>query len=182
MIFRGGNLMKFRWLVVFALGAAVAIPASAQISAYVDLSASKLTGGLATTTTNVLVGPTIGLTAQLGQKAHLKLSGDLRGGFYGGSRRLDELAIGPKVALPIRKYEAYGEFLVGFGRYNNGQNLQASSSTDAQIEINFGLDRAITKRFDWRVFEFGYEQYYGLGGEFNPKTFSTGLVVHLGGR
>jgi hypothetical protein len=148
----------------------------------VDLSASKLTGGLVTTTTNVLVGPTIGVTAELGQKAHLKFSGDLRAGFYGGSMRLDGLAIGPKVALPIRKYVAYTEFLVGFARYNNGQNLPASSSTDSQIEINSGLDRPITKRFDWRIFEFGYEQYYGLGGEFNPKTFSTGIVAHLGGR
>ncbi len=174
--------MKFLWLVVLALGAAVARPASAQISAYVELSASKLTGGLTTTTTNVLVGPTIGVSAQLVEKGHLKFSGDLRAGFYGGSMRLDELAIGPKVALSIRKYEAYGEFLVGFGRYNNGQNLPASSSTDSQIEINIGLDRPITKRFDWRVFEFGYEQYYGQGGEFNPKTFSTGIVAHLGSR
>ena len=174
--------MKLRWLMVLALGIAMVRPASAQISVYVDLSASKLTGGIATTTTNVLVGPTIGVTALLGQKAHLKLSGDLRGGFYGGSMRLDQLAIGPKVALPVRKFEAYTEFLVGFARYNNGQNLQASSSTDSQIEINFGLDRPITKRLDWRVFEFGYEQYYGLGGEFNPKTFSTGVVAHFGER
>jgi hypothetical protein len=122
------------------------------------------------------------MSAQVGQFARLKFSGDLRGGFYGGSMRLDGLAIGPKVALPVRKYEAYGEFLVGFARYNNGLNQPASSSTDAQIELNFGLDRSITKRLDWRVFEFGYEQYYGLGGEFNPKTFSTGIVAHLGGR
>ena len=37
-------------------------------------------------------------------------------------------------------------------------------------------NRQISKRFDWRVFDFGYQQYYGLGGEFKPKTFSTGVV------
>jgi hypothetical protein len=58
----------------------------------------------------------------------------------------------------------------------------SSASTDSLVEINCGLDHRITSRFDWRVFDFGYEQYYGLGGEFNPKTFSTGVVMHLSKR
>jgi len=174
--------MKFRWLLGFALAVGVAGPAFSQVSVYADFSASKLTGGLVNPTTNVLYGPTFGLTAQLGSTAHLKFYGDLRVGDYGGGTRLDEIGIGPKVGLAVRKYEVYGEFLVGFGRYNNGQNAGASSSTDSQIEINFGLDRRLKGRLDWRVFEYGYEQYYGLGGAYNPKTFSTGVVLHLGSR
>ena len=174
--------MRFRGLVVLALAVAMGKAASAQVSAYVDFSASKLTGGLSTTTTNVLYGPTIGISAQVAQKAHLKLSADIRAAFYGDSMKLDQVAIGPKVGLPLKKYEVYTEFLVGFARYNDGLGHSTSAATDAQIEINSGIDRRITQRLDWRVFEFGYEQYYGQGGEFNPKTFSTGVVLHLGAR
>jgi hypothetical protein len=174
--------MKVRWLLGIALVGFSALPASAQISAYANFSASKLTGlvpagGPATT---VLYGPTIGLTGRVAGSGHLRLYGDLRGGFYGGSVRLDEVSLGPKVGLDFKKYETYGEFMLGFARYNNGQNALASSSTDAQIELNFGIDRRVTKRFDWRVFEYSYEQYYGQGGNYNPKTFSTGVVYHFG--
>lgn len=174
--------MKFRWLLLVALGVAAARPASAQISAYVDLSALKLTGGLPTPTTNVLYGPTIGLTGQLGTKAHLKISADLRGGFYGGAQRMDALTVGPKIGLPIHKFEASAEFMVGFARYNDGKGNPASSTTDALTQVNVALDRRITERFDWRVVDYSYSQYYGLGGEYNPKTFSTGVVLHLGTR
>ena len=172
--------MRFRWLMVVALGMAVVKPASSQVSIYAEMSASKLTGGIATQTTTVLYGPTFGVTAQIATKAHLNIYADVRGAFIGGTTRLDGVGIGPKIGLPLKKkYEAYTELIVGFARYNNGQNLPASSSTDSQIQLNSGLDRQITPRFDWRILEFGYEQYYGLGGEYNPKSFSTGVVLHL---
>jgi hypothetical protein len=171
--------MKFGWLLVFVLGAAVAKPASAQVSVYADLSASKLTGGLGTQTTNVLYGPTIGLTARIAGNKHLNLSGDVRTGFYQHSAGLDEVAFGPKVGFAVKKFEPYAEVLVGFGRYNDPNH---AASTDAQMEVNCGLDWKRPGRIDWRVFEYGYQQYYGNGGEFNPKTFSTGLVFHLGKR
>jgi len=170
--------MKFRWLLVFAPGVAVAKPASSQVSVYADFSASKLTGGLVNPTTNVLYGPTIGLTAVLGTKKNLVLSGDLRTGFYGNGARLSQAAVGPKLGLNVRNFQAYTEILVGFGRYNNGTG---AASTDAQTEVNCGLDLRGKGILDWRVFDFGYEQYYGLGGIYNPKTFSTGIVIHLGG-
>ncbi len=171
--------MRFRWLIMCVLGAALVKPAAAQVSAYVDLSASKLTNLVGT---NVLYGPTIGLTAQVANKAHLKLYADIRGEFLGGSNRLDGLALGPKLGLPIKKFEAYAEILVGFARYNDGLGKPASATTDAQTEVNFGLDRRVSQRLDWRVFDYGYTQYYALGGQFNPKTFSTGVVVHIGAR
>jgi hypothetical protein len=174
--------MKLRWLLVFALAVLTGGQASAQVSAYVDFSASKLTG-LGTNgseATNVLYGPTIGLTAHVAGLKRLQFAADLRAGFYGSGQKLDEIALGPKASLGVRKFTVYTEFLVGFGRYNDGLGHSASASTDAQIELNSGIDRRVTKRFDWRVFEYGYEQYYGLGGNYNPKTFSTGLVFHLG--
>lgn len=175
--------MKFRWLAVVALGVvASAVPAVSQVSAYAEFSASKLTGGISTQTTSVLYGPTFGITAQLANKPRLKFYGDVRAGLYGTSQRLDGVAVGPKIGYPIKKFEAYAEALVGFARYNDGLGNKASATTDAQIQFNFGADRRVTERLDWRVFEFGYEQYYALGGVYNPKTFSTGVVVHLGKR
>lgn len=174
--------MKFRWLALLALGVVMAKPAVSQVNAYVEFSASKLTGGLDTTVTSVLYGPTIGLTAQLVNKPKLKVYGDVRAGLYGGKQRLDGIAVGPKVGYPVKKFEAYAEALVGFARYNDGLGNKSSATTDGQIQFNFGADRRVTERLDWRVFEFGYEQYYALGGEFNPKTFSTGVVLHLGKR
>jgi hypothetical protein len=164
---------------MFLVGLALVKPASSQVAVYADFSASKLTGGLTSTTTNFLYGPTIGLTALVGTKKNINLSGDLRTGFYGNGSRLSEISVGPKVGLDVKRFEAYTEILVGFARYNDGAG---NASTDAQTEVNFGLDMQGKGRLDWRVFEFGYEQYYGLGGEFNPKTFSTGVVVHLGKR
>jgi hypothetical protein len=180
IIFARGILMKFRWLLVFALGVAVAKPASSQVSVYTVFSASKLTGGLVNPTTTVLYGPTIGLTADLARKKNLILSGDLRTGYYSYSNgaHLTQAAIGPKLGLDVKNFQAYAEILVGFGRYN-GETIAAS--TDAQTEVNCGLDLRGKGILDWRVFDFGYEQYYGLGGIYNPKTFSTGIVIHLGG-
>jgi hypothetical protein len=168
--------MKFGWLLVFALGAVVAKPAAAQVSVYADFSVSKLTN---LASTNFVFGPTIGLTAHVAGGKRLNLSGDLRTGFYQHSRGLDQVAIGPKVGLGLKKFEAYTEVLVGFARYNDPNN---AASTDAQLEVNSGLDWKRKGPIDWRVFEFGYEQYYGIGGQFNPKTFSTGLVLNLGKR
>jgi hypothetical protein len=182
MICGGDYTMKCTWIFALALGAALASPASAQVSLYADFSVSKLTGGLDTQTTKVLVGPTIGLTAQITQKGPVKLYADLRGSFLGGSNRLDSIAFGPKIGILVRKFELSTEFLVGFARYNDGLGNPGSSSTDSHIQVNTALDRRVSAHFDWRIVEFGYEQYYGLSGEYNPKTFSTGVVFHFNNR
>lgn len=171
--------MKFRWLMVFALGAAVVKPASSQVSVYANMSASKLTND---TDSFVLYGPTIGVTARVVSKPRLSFYGDIRGEFYGSARRMDGVAIGPKVGFPLKKFEPYAELLVGFARYNDGLGTRNSGTTDAHVEANFGVDRQVTPRFDWRIFEFGYQQFYALGGTYNPKTFSTGVVYHVGKR
>jgi len=112
----------------------------------------------------------------------VKLSADLRGSFVGaGGVRLDGVVVGPRVATSVRflKLKPYAEFMVGLARYNNGLNAVARSSTDSEIQVNGGVDRPVAKLFDWRIFEYSYSQYYGLSGEYNPKTFSTGIVFCL---
>ena len=151
-------------------------PAVSQVSAYVEFSASKLTNLVQT---NVLYGPTLGITAELTHGRHFRLGGDVRGEIYGTKQRLDAAALGPRATVSLRRYEGYGEFLIGFGRYNDGLGNVSSATTDSLIEIDGGIDRTITSRISWRIFEYGYKQFYGLGGQFNPKTFSTGLVFHV---
>jgi hypothetical protein len=161
------------------VGLALVRPASSQVSVYADLSASKLSNG---SSTSVLFGPTLGVTALFVNGGRLTVGADLRGSFVGGGQRLDQISIGPRFSFKTKRVEPYAEFLVGFGRYNGGTGSSYTASTDGQIQVNFGVDHRVKKNFDWRVFEFGYEQYYGNGGAFNPKTFSTGVVYHIGGR
>ncbi|SNS37215.1 hypothetical protein SAMN05421770_101700 [Granulicella rosea] len=175
-------------LLLLAAGLAIVQPALSQVSVYVDFSASKLTGNSAAypaagQLTNVLYGPTVGVTKSLVGGHHLFLAADIRGTFTGGSgQRMDGVVVGPRVAIPVKKFAPYIEGMVGFARYNDGRNTSVSSTTDAQIQINSGIDYQVSKQFDWRAFEYGYEQFYGIGGNFNPKTFSTGIVYHIGGR
>ena len=81
--------------------------------------------------------------------------------------------------MRIKHFEPYVGFLIGFARYNDGVG---HATTDAQLAVNAGVTRAIRGRFGWHIFEYGYKQYYALGGQFNPKTFSTGLTYTLGGK
>lgn len=166
------------WVV---LGVALAGPlaAGAQVSVYAEFGASKLTD---LTDTRYFYGPTVGASVQLLAGHHLTFGGDVRGSFLGGGNRLDQISVGPRITLPTKRVEPYAELLVGFARYNDGLGTAVSSSTDAEIQVVAGLDHRVTKHFDWRVFEFAYEQYYGLFGAYNPKTFSTGVVYHFGNR
>ena len=171
--------MKLRvWLAAAAMmiTAMAAGNASGQVNVYVDFSAAKLTNLVGT---SVLYGPTVGAAANFAKAGPVQLAFDLRGAFLGGSQRLDQISLGPKATLGTRHADVYAEFLVGYARYNDGLGNPASASTDGEFQIIAGLDHAVTKHVSWRVFEFGYEQYYGLGGQFNPKTFSTGAVYRF---
>ena len=175
--------MRFGRATVLALALAAswmgAATAHGQVSVYADLSASKLTN---LANTYVLVGPTVGVSFNLLDALHLHLGGDLRSSFLGGSQRLDSFVAGPKASFHYRGFDPYAEFLVGFGRYNDGLGHNNSGTSDGLLEVNAGFDRKIAQQFDLRIFEFGYAQYYALGGQFNPKTFSTGVVYHIGKR
>jgi len=169
----------FCLMVILVIGLVAPKKAHSQVSFYGDFSASKLTY---LSNTTILYGPTVGAFVDFHQLGPVKLSADFRGSFLGASgTRLDGVFVGPRFATSVKllKLKPYAEFMVGFARYNNGLNQVASSSTDAEIQVNAGVDRPVTKRFDWRVFEYSYSQYYGLSGEYNPKTFSTGVVFHL---
>ena len=165
--------------VEFAVGLMGAKTAHGQASVYADFSASKLTN---LANTYVLVGPTVGVSFNLVDALHLHLGGDLRGSFLGGKQRLDSFVVGPRASFRFKGFDPYAEVLVGFGRYNDGLGNRNSGTSDGLLEVNAGFDRKLKGKFDLRIFEFGYAQYYALGGQFNPKTFSSGVVYHLGSR
>ena len=171
--------MKLGFGLVVAAGLWGSVAAGGQVVAYADLSASKLTNpGV----THILFGPTIGLSAQVFTGKRFVVSGDLRGQFLGGGNRLDTVSVGAKVAFPVHGFQPYVEGAVGFGRYNSGAGVANSASTDSEIQAIGGIDHRLRGNFDLRVFEFSYEQYYGMMQTFDPLTFSTGIVYHLGGR
>jgi opacity protein-like surface antigen len=41
-----------------------------------------------------------------------------------------------------------------------------------------GVAKQVSSRWDISV-DYSYSQYYALGGEYNPKTFSVGAVFHF---
>ena len=160
-------------VVAMACGRAVA---QKEATVFADFTAAKLTNLDAT---YVLYGPTVGIDLDLARRYGVKFGVDLRGGFYaGGGKKLDGVNFGPRLSKRVKGFVPYGEFLIGFQRYNNGLGQANSATTDDEFQVNLGVDRAVTKRFDARL-EFGYEEYFALGGQFNPKIFSGGLVYHL---
>jgi hypothetical protein len=182
MIPGGGDLMKFCSLCVLGIGMIAAQPAFAQVSAYVDFSAAKFSSdfGPQEPGTHFLYGPRVGLSAAVAKLHGITLAGDVHGDFLGGSGlRYDGVAVGPKLSFRVKKFEPYADIAVGFARFNDGKNTKSSSTTDAELQFSGGIDHAIAKRFDWRIFEFGYTQYYANGGIYNPKSFNTGIVFHI---
>ena len=166
-------------LAIFAAVALLCAPgwrAQAQSSAYVDITAAKFTNPLGT---NYLYGPTFGVSSRVVSGKRIVLSFDARGQVLGTSQKYDSIAIGPRAQVRFKGLNPYGEFLVGFARYNDGAG---NATTDAEINLNSGIEHVIKGPISWRIFEFGYKQYYGLGGQFNPKSFSTGIVYTIGSK
>ena len=179
---------------LLALGAGVlsiatwATPAaSAQLSVYAEASADQMSN---TKTSKTAFGTTFGIQGEAYRHGHLRVYGDLQGFFYDGKGveasntrlNLGGVALGPKLGLAYKHVEPYMALLVGFARYNDGLGNINSSTTDNQVDGVFGVDVRISQRFDYRLIEFDYKHYSALGGEFNPKIISTGVVFHIGKR
>ena len=113
----------------------------------------------------------------------MTLAADLRGSFLQrGGNRLDSVVFGPKVSTHLKRFTPYGEFLVGFGRYNDGLKTSTSASTDSQFQVNGGMDFKVRNSLSWRVFDYGYVFYQGQYQQYDPQVFSTGVVYNFGGR
>lgn len=177
--------MKFSWAVLLVLvGLAVPRASQAQVSVYGEFSASDFhnlvsrdflygaTGGL------LYDGPTI--------FHHVVVSADIQGRFVNGAGDTwNGITVGPRFTVPFKHFgriAPYGEFLVGFARFNGNQASYIENgsgvTTDSTIQVNAGVSKPISPRFDV-VADYSYAQYYAYGGQYNPKTFSLGTIFHF---
>jgi len=179
-MYRGGKEMKHGWLVLLLLVVTITPgKANAQASVYGQFSVSDLTN---LTSTDLLYGATTGFVVDGPTWHHMVISADIQGRFVRKSgESLNGVAAGPRFSYPLKKHGLipYGEFLVGFARYNSNyvQN-QMLATTDSQIQVNAGVAKRLTPRWDVSV-DYSYSQYYAFGGEYNPKTFGVGAIYHF---
>jgi opacity protein-like surface antigen len=156
--------------------------AKAQVSVYGEFSVSDLHNLVST---DYLYGGTAGLLYD-GPTVfkHLLISADIQGRFVRKSptaslnaELYNGITVGPRFSVPLKHgISPYGEFLVGFARYDSG--AVGGSTTDSTIQVNAGVAKKLTSRFDL-VADYSYAQYYGLGGQYNPKTYSIGGIFHF---
>jgi hypothetical protein len=179
--------MKFGRSVGLSLVGAVILAvswhsSSAQAALYGEFSVSDLHNLVST---DYLYGGSAGLLYD-GPTLfkHVLASANLQGRFLRKSQTsplnaelYNGISIGPRFSFPLKHgISPFGEFLVGFARYDSG--AVHGSTTDSTIQINGGVAKKITPRLDV-VADFSYAQYYGLGGQYNPKTYSVGGVFHF---
>ena len=159
-------------------GLALAPRAQAQAAIYGEFSGTVLTNLVGT---NYAFGGTTGVLVDVAALHHIVISGDVQGRFlHDSTENFDSVTIGPRLEIPLRGgIVPYGEFMIGFARYNN--NGLRVSTTDSTIQLNSGIAKRVSPHWDG-VLEYSYSQYYALGGQFNPKTFSIGAIYHLSKR
>lgn len=168
--------------ILFALSVMLIASRAAygQTDLYGHFSESMMTNPASTqylpgTTVGVILeGPTV--------LRHVLLSADIQGRFVeSSSLKLDGAVVGPRLSFSMKHgLTPYGEFMVGFARlYSSTPNTNFNgSTTDSEIQLNAGLAKRISPHWDGTV-DYSYTQYYALGGMYNPKTFSIGLIFHL---
>jgi hypothetical protein len=171
--------MKHGWLVLLLLAGVLApSQARAQASVYGEFSVSDFTSP---SSTNYLPGATVGFLYD-GAKIYGKVivSADIQGRFVSiKGQDLNGITIGPRFTVPVRHgFAPYGEFTVGFARYDSNTT---GASTDSTLQVNAGLAKQLAAHLDG-VVEYSYSQYYGLGGAYNPKTYSIGAIYHFNKR
>jgi len=158
-------------------GAAVAPQAVAQVAVYGEFSGTDLTNLAGT---DDAFGGTVGVVvdgANLGR--HFILATNFQARFVDDSvESLNSGSVGARFEVPMRKGRLipYGEFMLGFARYNKAS--AQISTTDFMIQFNGGVAKQVSPHWD-AVVEFSYAQYYALGGQFNPKTVSIGAMYRF---
>ena len=172
--------MKYGWVVLLLLAGVIAPRAAkAQAAVYGDFSISDLHNLVQT---DLLPGATVGvLVGDAHAGSHLVIQGDLQGRFVRKSgESLNGLTVGPRFEFPMKRHglTPYAEFLVGFARYYGTYLGVTAPTTDATLQVNGGIAKRFSPHWDGDL-QYSYAQYYANGGEFNPKTFSIGVIYHF---
>jgi hypothetical protein len=174
--------MKYGWVALLVVAGLVAPRAAkAQAEIYGEFSASVMANQIHTFTP---FGGTAGILVDGPTLFHkVVVSADVQGRFVeSSSLKLNGATVGPRFSVPVgHSLTPYGEFMVGFARlysdgtYGTGLN---GSTTDSTIQLNAGVEKKVSAHWDATV-EYSYAQYFAVGGQFNPKTFSVGAVYHF---
>jgi outer membrane protein with beta-barrel domain len=169
-------------VVAVAMLAMLPTAVHAQTSVYLDYGATMMNTDQQTIPRQ-LFGPIGGLEVNLRSTHHVDLGADFRGSYLqesgANAASMTAFVLGPRLATHYKRVKPYGEFMMGFARYNNNNPAIPNATTDSEVELNAGVDYAIKKHFDWRVFEYSWAKYLADSGEFNPRTYSTGVVFHF---
>jgi len=167
----------FRCMLLLMLSGVMLAPrAQAQAAIYGEFSGEELTNLVGT---NYAFGATTGVLVDVSTLHRIVVTADIQGRFMNDSvEKLDGVVLGPRFELPIKrgKLTPYGEFMIGFLRYNKA-SMQIST-TDSTFQINGGVAKQMSPHWD-AVLEYSYAQYFALGGAYNPKTFSVGAIYHF---
>jgi len=164
--------------IVLLLTLATPRASHAQAAVYGEFSITDLHNAYMT---DLLYGATTGVLIDGPTFHHVVLSGDIQGRFVRKSgESMNGVTVGPRFTVAMKHGLApYAEFMVGFARYNDPTNQGVT--TDSTFQVNAGVGKRISPRFDL-VADYSYSQYYALGGQFNPKTFSIGTIYHFNKR
>lgn len=154
------------------------LSAWAQTAVYADFSASNFD------VPNVgwQYGPTFGIYYDHWHVPFISLGVDGRASFIGsGSTKVYSGLIGPRVQVRphVIPLQPYAEALIGGGNVQFGQGVARTDKNAFEYQVVAGADLTVFPRIDWRVAEFSYSGFSSLGQPFNPKTFSTGIVLRL---
>lgn len=127
-------------------------------------------------------GPTFGVYYAHWGVPFVRVGFDARASFIGsGSTHDDSGFIGPRIALHphVIPLMPWAEALVGASSYQFGQGSAKTSGTSLSYNLAAGLDLTILPRLDWRVIDYSWQDVTGVGQQFRPETYSTGLVLRL---
>lgn len=172
--------MKFNLTVLFVFaGLAASSASAAQLSVYLEGTSSNFHDDV---NSNYLSGGTLGLLYD-GPAVFRQglLSANVQTRYVqAGGKRLIGAAVGPRLSFQLNKWKLrpYGEFMLGFARYRPGSASGAENTTDNQWQANVGISRQLTSRLDV-VLDYSYSQYGTNNGEYNPKSYSAGIVYHF---
>lgn len=153
--------------------------ARAQVGVYANFSAAKLN----VSNTNWVYGPTVGAYYDAFHFGVGSAGLDLRAQLFNNNAaaKLDSGLVGLRVAVhpPVFPIKPYLEGLAGVGHAEFSLPDASSSATRFEYSFLAGVDYTLLPHIDWRVVEFSYGGISALGGSFNPKILSTGLVVRI---
>jgi hypothetical protein len=153
--------------------------AAAQVGIYANFSAAQLNVG----DSNWVYGPTVGAYYDALHFGVGSAGLDFRAQLFNNNSTatLDSGLAGIRVAVhpPVFPVKPYIEGLAGVGHADFSASGAATSATRFEYAFLGGVDYTLLPHVDWRVTEFSYGGISALGGSFNPKILSTGIVLRL---